>query len=212
MTSDKLKQCMLATVVSGLVLLNPSITLADSKGGMMDQDNRQGGYAEDWDNRPYRYGGPMMDNGYGMMNGPMYGGYNMMRGPMGMMGGPMYGDYGNGARNSYGMSYSMRGLNLNEKQQKQIRDMQKEQRKLQFRNMEKAMNINDELANLYGETPLNVDKIMEKHEQLHAQHREMLRNRLEFENKVMDMLTLEQREQLQNRPMPGPGPHMMNRR
>ena len=167
----------LSPVVSSLLRLLivlaafPTLSLAQPPGYMMrhmDDETME----RMMDQRGYGYGyenrgqmGPM-----GSMMGPM------MMGPMGSMMGNLY------------------GLDLNDKQRDQIRDIQRNMRKQHFDLMEKMMETSDKLVDLYDVEKPDADKIGKVYDEIYKIKRQMIQQHIEIRNKIYDILTKEQRE------------------
>lgn len=123
--------------------------------------------------------------GYGMGPGMMYG-----QGPM-MGPGMMYG-YGPGA-----------ALNLNESQQKQMREIQEQLRKKHWDSMGKMNDEYARLRELYGAEKRNPDAIGEQWQKIYNLRREMMVESVKAQNRMEEQLTEEQRKQLRNSFGPG---------
>ncbi len=143
----------------------------------------------------YGMGPGMMGGGYGMGPGMMNGGYGMMNGGFGMMGG----GYGMGPGMMMGgWGYSLSGaLNLSDEQQKKIQKIQEDLGKQQWTLMQALHTEMMSAYKKYGESDdVDVDAVMKTQTDMSNAHLQMLRNRLEAQKKIRDVLTKEQREKL----------------
>lgn len=144
--------------------------------------------------------------GYGMGPGIMGGGYGM--GPGAMMGGG-YGMMGNGygMMGGYGMGPGMMmsgwgnplrsALNLSEDQQKKIQKIQEDLAQQQWAMMQAMHTTMMDTYKKYGMSDdMDVDAIMKTQTAMMNTHLQMLRNRLEAQKKMREVLTKEQREKL----------------
>jgi Spy/CpxP family protein refolding chaperone len=156
----------------------------------------------------YGPGSGMMGPGYGMM-GP--GGYGM--GP-GMMGG--YGDYETGpgmmgpgygmmGPGGYGMGPGMMGgyglgqisgLDLSDQQRDQITKLRDQLRRQHWGIMGKIMDERSKLSDLYAEDKPDAGKIGAVYGDIAKLQKEMVQTRVDSWNKIQDVLTPQQREQL----------------
>jgi len=150
------------------------------------------------------YGPGMMGGGYGP--GMMGGGY----GP-GMMGG----GYGMGMMGGYGPGMMMGGgygrgfaaaLDLSDSQQQKIADIR---RKLFDKQWEQMRQMHDQMPAVWHTSPgekVDVDQVMKTTTGMMAIGQQMMRERLEAHNQVLDVLTEQQRKQLQDFYRGGWGP------
>ena len=139
------------------------------------------------------WGMGMMDDGdMPMMGGGMGpGSCGMMGGGMGMMG---PGAFGN--------------LDLTKDQQAKINKIQDELRKQHWAMMGKMMDEQSKLRDLYAEEKLDAKKIGAVSDAVYAIRKQMIESRIDATNRMREVLTKEQREQLSRRPgsgMMGPG-------
>lgn len=145
-----------------------------AQGGMMGHGSMMGG----------GYGG-MSGGGMGMPGGGMmYGGD--MGAPMGGMMGPMHGG---------GMG-SMYGMELDSEQQTQLRELRSEHRRQQMGRMADMMDLQDEMYALMASERPDPDAVRELHDRMSAMRGEMLADQIRQRNRMQDVLTDEQREQL----------------
>ena len=134
------------------------------------------------------------DMGPGMMSGTMGGGQGgmgpgMMKGMMGggMMTCPMMGGAGMGM---------MREV-LDPEQHDEMRALMQEHRPAQFERMGRLMNLREDLmAEMRGERP-DPEEVQALHGRMAELHGEMMAERVRLENTMNDLLTDEQRQQLQ---------------
>ncbi len=179
-----------------------------------------GSYAIADDNSSARAGYGMMGGGYGMGSGMMGGGYGMgpgmMSGGYGMGSGMMGGGYGMGPGmmgGGYGMGAGMMGmgpgmmggwgyglskaLNLNDEQRKKIQKIQQDLSDQQWASMQAMHNQMSAAYKKYGDTDdVDIDTAMKTQRELMESHLQMVRNRLEAQKKMREVLTKEQREKL----------------
>jgi len=172
-----------------LISIAPTLSLAQSPGNMMRHMDDES-YEQMMDQRGYGYG-----RGYGRGGGYGYGygghmGPGGMMGPMGgMMMGPMGGMMGPGY-----MMGNLYGLDLNDKQRDQIRDIQRDVRKKHWALMEKMMETSDKLVDLYEVDKPDADKIGKVYDEVFKIKREMIQQQIVVRNKIYDILNKEQRE------------------
>ncbi|MDW7746526.1 Spy/CpxP family protein refolding chaperone [Halomonas sp.] len=130
------------------------------------------------------------DQGSGMTKGMMSGGQGGM-GP-GMMGGgmmpcPMMGGAGVGM---------MQGM-LDPEQHDEMRALMQEHRPAQFERLGRLMNLRDDLmAEMHGQRP-DPEEVKSLHGRLAELHGEMMADKVRMRNAMHDLLTDEQRLQLQ---------------
>lgn len=130
---------------------------------------------------------PMMGGGPGGMPG--------MKGGMGMPGKGMPG-MGMGMHPGMGM---MRGLELDEEQQTQLRERRSEYRHQQFPRKAEMMDLREEMhALMHAERP-DPDAVREVHGRMADLHGDMLAERIRLRNDLQDMLTDEQRHRMRER-------------
>lgn len=135
--------------------------------------------------------GMMMGNGCGMGPGMMMGGHGI--GPSMMMGG----GYGMGPGMMMG-GYSLYGaLKLDDKQQEKIQKIQEELVQKQWALMQAMHNeMMTAHKNQYSTNNIDVESIMKTQTSISGLHLKMLRNRLEAQKNIQNVLTEEQRERL----------------
>ncbi|PAU75011.1 Spy/CpxP family protein refolding chaperone [Halomonas salipaludis] len=135
-------------------------------------------------------GGGQGGMGPGMMSGMMGGGQGgMMKGMMG--GGMMPCPMTDGA--GIGMMQEM----LEPEQRDEMRALMQEHRPAQFERMGRLMNLRDDLmAEMRGERP-DPEEVQALHGRMAELHGEMMAERVRLENTMNDLLTDEQRQQLQ---------------
>ncbi|QFU02110.1 hypothetical protein FIU83_10705 [Halomonas sp. THAF5a] len=135
-------------------------------------------------------GGGQGGMGPGMMSGMMGGGQGgMMKGMMG--GGMMPCPMTDGA--GIGMMQEM----LEPEQRDEMRALMQEHRPAQFERMGRLMNLRDDLmAEMRGERP-DPEEVQALHGRMAELHGEMMAERVRLQNAMHDLLTDEQRQQLQ---------------
>ena len=162
---------------SGIALAQSMPTNQPNQGsGMTGGSGGQGGMGPDMM-------GGMMSGGQGGM-GP-----GMMKGMMGggMMTCPMMGGAGMGM---------MREV-LDPEQHDEMRALMQEHRPAQFERMGRLMNLREDLmAEMRGERP-DPEEVQALHGRMAELHGEMMAERVRLENTMNDLLTDEQRQQLQ---------------
>jgi len=151
-------------------------------GPMMNDENMREYMAES--GYGYGYGGMM--RGYGGMMGGGYG--PMMGGMMGGGFGPMMG----------GMMGELYGLNLSKEQREKIRSLRHSMRKENFSLMSRMMDSWDKMAELYDTAKPDPDKIGKAFDEISKIRREMLVQHLKMRNRIYDLLTEEQRKELES--------------
>jgi Spy/CpxP family protein refolding chaperone len=123
---------------------------------------------------------PMMGSGMGMMGGGMGpGSCGMLGGGSGMMG---YGTFG--------------ALDLSKDQQAKINKIQDDMRKQHWALMGKMMDEQSKLRDLYSEDKLDAMKIGAVSDAIYAIRKQMIESRIDATNRMRDVLTKEQRDQL----------------
>ncbi|MCE8002770.1 Spy/CpxP family protein refolding chaperone [Billgrantia ethanolica] len=145
---------------------------------------------------PGMMGGGM---GPGMMGGGM--GPGMMGGGMGpgMMGGGMGPGMMGGGMMPCPMMDDGKGMMqmLEPEQRNEMRELMREHRPAQFERMGQLMNLRDDLmAAMHGERP-DPEEVQAIHAQMAELHGEMMAEMVRMRNAMHDLLTDEQREQLQ---------------
>ena len=104
----------------------------------------------------------------------------------GMMGGGM-------------MGYYLTGLGLSKDQKKQVRSVQRSQRKSHFNSMENMMEYRDDLLDQYDSEMLDAKKIISVYDKMFSEKKNMIKASIESRNAIMNILTAEQRKLLSNR-------------
>ena len=126
---------------------------------------------------------PMMGGGMGTMGGEMGpGSCGMIGGGAGMMG---YGALG--------------ALDITKDQQAKINKIQDDLRKQHWAIMGKMMDEQAKLRDLYAEEKLDAKKIGAVSDAVYALRKQMIESRIDAINRMRDVLTKEQREQLNKR-------------
>jgi Spy/CpxP family protein refolding chaperone len=126
---------------------------------------------------------PMMSGGMGMMGGGMGpGSCGMMGSGMGMMGSGTFG-----------------ALDLSKDQQAKINKIQDDMRKQHWALMGKMMDEQSKLRDLYAEEKLDAKKIGAVSDAVYALRKQMIESRIDATNRMREVLTKEQREQLNKR-------------
>ena len=158
---------------SGIALAQSMPTNQPNQGsGMTGGSGGQGGMGPDMM-------GGMMGGGQGDMGPGMMGG--------GMMTCPMMGGAGMGM---------MREV-LDPEQHDEMRALMQEHRPAQFERMGRLMNLREDLmAEMRGERP-DPEEVQALHGRMAELHGEMMAERVRLENTMNDLLTDEQRQQLQ---------------
>jgi Spy/CpxP family protein refolding chaperone len=135
------------------------------------------------------YGCGMMHGGYGGMG---MGGYGMM-GP-----GMMHGGYGGMGMGGYGMMGGYGGiLNLSQAQRDKIETIQQNMRKNHFAMMEKIIEERQKLPELYNQENPSASKIGAVYGRIFTIQRQMIESSINARNQMNNVLTKEQREQIQ---------------
>ncbi|XKH59108.1 Spy/CpxP family protein refolding chaperone [Halomonas sediminis] len=133
--------------------------------------------------------------GPGMMMGDQGGmGPGMMMGDQGGMGpGMMMGDQG-------GMGPGMMGNMaeiLDEEQLSSLREMRQAHRSAQFERMGEMMNLRDDMMSLMRAERPDPEEVKALHGQMATLRGEMMADKVRMHNQMQDLLTDEQREQMQ---------------
>jgi Spy/CpxP family protein refolding chaperone len=205
---------LLATLVSGAVApaaMAAEETQAPPYGpGWGMGPGMMGGYGPGYGMGPGMMGGGMMGMGPGMMGGGM--GPGMMGGGMGMMGGPgmMGGGFGMGPGmmgGGFGMD-PLYALNLTDEQRAKVEKILDEERKKHWDTAGKMMEEQNRLRDLYQEDTPDPKKVGAVYGSIAKLQQQMVENHIQARNQVQQILTKEQREQLQQwrRGGWGPGP------
>ena len=145
----------------------------------------------------------MQESGYGYGRGRGYGGWmgGMMGGYGPMMGGgygPMMGDMMGGGFGPMmgGMMGGFYGLDLSKDQRAKIRSLHHAVRKQNMELMSKLMDSRDKLAELYDTAKPDPDKIGKVYDEIFKIRREMIQQHLKVRNKIYDLLTEDQRKEI----------------
>tara|TARA_B100000929_G_C15351049_1_gene367569 strand:+ start:281 stop:646 length:366 start_codon:yes stop_codon:yes gene_type:complete len=93
---------------------------------------------------------------------------------------------------------AMSGI-LDEQQMSTMREMRQENRSAQLDRMEEMMNLHDDMMQLMQAERPDPEKIKELHGKMATLHGDMLVDRVRLHNKIQDLLTEEQREQMRGR-------------
>ncbi|MDH4164620.1 MAG: Spy/CpxP family protein refolding chaperone [Nitrospirota bacterium] len=132
---------------------------------------------------------PMYNSGPGMMSGGMGpGSCGMMGSSMGMMG-----------------SGQFSALDLTKDQKARINKIQDELRKQHWAVMGKMMDEQSKLRDLYDEEKLDAKKINAVSDAIHGLRKQMIESRIDAFNRMREVLTAEQRDQLKSSPRTGSG-------
>ncbi|MEQ7869325.1 Spy/CpxP family protein refolding chaperone [Chromohalobacter salexigens] len=136
----------------------------------------------------------------GMMSGQGGMGFGMMMGGQGGMGSGMMMGGQSGMMPCSIMSGmgAMSGI-LDEQQMSTMREMRQENRSAQLDRMEEMMNLHDDMMQLMQAERPDPEKIKELHGKMATLHGDMLVDRVRLHNKIQDLLTEEQREQMRGR-------------
>lgn len=138
-------------------------------------------------------GGGQGGMGPGMMGGMMGGGGQSGMGP-GMMGGMMGGGMMPCPMMAEGMGMMQM---LDAEQRSQMRELMQAHRPAQFERKGRLMNLRDDLmAEIRGERP-DPDEVQALHGRMAELHGEMMAEMVRMRNAMHDLMTDEQREQLQ---------------
>ena len=130
---------------------------------------------------------PMMGERQGMMQG---------EGSMGMMGGMMMGGMQQ-------MHQAMHELDLSDEQRSELIALRHDHREAQFERMARMMNQREDLHALMASEQPDPEQVQEQHGRVAEIHGEMLAEQARFRNAMGEVLTEEQRQQLQMRPSAG---------
>lgn len=195
-----LSSVVLAAVVT---LAAPQALQADQHGWMMSDDD--GGWG-------------MMGYGRGMMGGygpgmGMMGGYGYGYGPgmgMGMMGGP---GMGMGMMGGFGPGMGpVHMLDLSKEQRSKINAISSELRRKQWQDMGQMMDQMDRLNALYDEDRPDPKAVGKVQAEIDAIRRKMVEASVAARNRMNDVLSEEQRQQLQQWRRGGPAGGWQQRR
>lgn len=147
--------------------------------------------------------GPGMMGGYGPGPGMMGGGYgNRGYGPGMMGGGYGRGGYGPGMMGGGcgmmgpGMMEPWWSLDLNDKQRAEIDKIMEEQHKSHWPLMSRMFEAQGKLDELYNADKWDSNAINKAYDNLFKIQREMIESHIKSRNRIMELLTPEQREQL----------------
>jgi Spy/CpxP family protein refolding chaperone len=162
-------------------------SFAMAQGGMMGSDQEEQGP------------GMMMGGGQGGMGPGMMGGGQGGMGP-GMMGGGQGGMMGGGMMpcpmmGGAGMGM-MQGI-LEPEQRDEMRELMQEHRPAQFERMGRMMNLRDDLMAEMQQNRPDPEAVKERHARMAELHGEMMAEKVRMHNAMQDLLTDEQRQQLQ---------------
>ena len=124
----------------------------------------------------------MMGPGGGMMGPGMMGGYEDYETGPGMMG-----DYGLG---------QISRLDLSDQQRDQINKLSDQLRRKHWDIMGKMMDERSKLRDLYAEDKPDAEKVGAVYDEIAKLQKEMVQTRIETGNKIQDVLTPQQQEQL----------------
>lgn len=117
---------------------------------------------------------------------------------MGMaQGGPMMGHAM--PRQGMGAPRPFAGVQFTEEQRKQIQAMMESERKTHEQRVEKMLGLQKQLRELYMAEKWDAQAITRLYENIHAEQRKTIAAMAEARNKVYDLLTKEQREQMKQR-------------
>lgn len=131
-----------------------------------------------------------MHDGPGMMGQCMMMGQGMMGGGMDMMGPGMMGG-GMGMMMDPAMMFD-----LTEEQRQEMRSMQRDMRREHMNTMLDVMDLRDEMwEEMLADRP-DPERVRELHSQMAEHHGEIMESRVEMRNRMYDLLTDEQREQM----------------
>lgn len=101
--------------------------------------------------------------------------------------------------NGMGPMTMVRGLDLTEEQQKQVKQITRDLRKKHWAMMEQRMTLAEQLDDAYSASekpdPAKISELYGKYFEIRKQ---MIQDSLEARNKIYDLLTAEQREQLKS--------------
>jgi len=108
-----------------------------------------------------------------------------------------YGDYetGRGMMGDYGLGQVSR-LDLSDQQRDQINKLRDQLRRQHWDIMGKMMDERSKLQDLYAEDKPDPEKIGAVYDEIAKLQKEMVQTRIETRNKIQDVLTPQQREQL----------------
>ncbi|MDI5889571.1 Spy/CpxP family protein refolding chaperone [Halomonas rhizosphaerae] len=134
--------------------------------------------------------GMMMGGQGGMDPGMMMGGQGGM-GPGMMMGG----QGGMGPGMMMGGQGGMAGI-LDEEQLSSLREIRREHRSAHFERMGEMMNLRDDMMLLMQAERPDPEEVQALHGQMATLHGEMMADKVRMRNRMQDLLTDEQREQL----------------
>jgi len=88
------------------------------------------------------------------------------------------------------------GVEFNEEQQKRIQQMMEQERQAHQQRMEKMQQYQQQLQQLYMADKWDTGAITKLYEKMHAEQRETIAAMAEARNKVYELMTKEQREQM----------------
>lgn len=135
-----------------------------------------------------------------MVNGQGGMGFDiMMEGQGGMGPGMMRGNQSGMMPCSIMSGMGMMSGMLDEQQMSTMREMRQENRSAQLDRMGEMMNLHDDMMQLMQAERPDPEKIKELHGKMATLHGDMLTDRVRLHNKIQDLLTEEQREQMSGR-------------
>ncbi|MFW6052493.1 MAG: Spy/CpxP family protein refolding chaperone [Desulfosalsimonas sp.] len=181
-----------------LLVLGTALNVYAQRRGHMRGWQQDPSVEDDWGG----YGPGMRGYGPGMMGGPammgpgygMMGGHGMMGSGMGM--GPGMGP-AMGMMGPY-MAGCFYQLDLTENQQNEISSLKSQARREQMETMLDIMDIRDELIEEMAADRPDPAKVRDLRETMSRKQAEMLETSVENRNRIYDMLSDEQREQLRD--------------
>lgn len=88
------------------------------------------------------------------------------------------------------------GVDFSEEQRKQIKDMMAQERKMHQQRVENMQGVQQQLQKLYAADKWDSRAITQLYEKMHAEQRKTIGAMAEARNKVYDLMSKEQREQM----------------
>ncbi len=88
------------------------------------------------------------------------------------------------------------GVDFTEAQRKQINEMMAQERKMHQQRVEKMQEVQQQLQQLYMQDKWDANAITKLYEQMHAEQRKTIAAMAEARNKVYELMSKEQREQM----------------
>ncbi len=182
---------VVAVAASGAAIGHGSGGAGSGQGGMMGAEQKEQGSGMMMDGSQ----GGMMGGGHGGMGSGMMGGGHdgmgsgMMKGMMGggMMSCPMMGGAGMGTMHEM----------LEQEQRKEMRNLMHEHRPAHFERMGRMMNLRDDLMAEMQQTRPDPEAVKERHARMAELHGEIMADMVRMRNAMRDLMTDEQRQQLQ---------------